>query len=207
MKLHNVEQQSDEWFALRVKYPLTGSKAQAIGSAGKGLETLCNDKMAEKYSSGEAERFSGKHTERGNELEDQAAAIYELKYGVETEKVGFITNSKISGVGGVSLDRNILNSKGIVEIKCHEDKIHFKKIGEFKKTGKFKVDSGYLWQMNMQMLFSEAEWCDMVAFNPNYPESLLVVRVEADPVMQQKIITGLKVGENLLKEIEANYNN
>jgi len=78
MQLHSEVQGSDEWFALRLKYPLTASKAQAISAQGKGLETLCWEKMAEKFSEVPKEHFLNEHTERGNELEEQARGIYEL---------------------------------------------------------------------------------------------------------------------------------
>ncbi len=57
MKIHNIEQQGDEWFALRLNYPLTASHAQAIGNQGKGLETLCWEKLSERYSSADKEQY------------------------------------------------------------------------------------------------------------------------------------------------------
>ena len=58
-KIHNVEQKSPEWYALRELYPLTASHAQAIGNGGKGLETLCYKVMSEKYSnSSKKEKYS-----------------------------------------------------------------------------------------------------------------------------------------------------
>jgi hypothetical protein len=56
--------------------------------------------------------------------------------------------------------------------------------------------------MQQQMLFTGRKWCDFVPYNPNYAQSLLIKRVEADLVMQDQIIAGLKIGESLLKEIE-----
>jgi len=202
IKIHECTQKSKEWFDLRIQYPLTASKASAIGTAGKGLNTLCMNQMAEKYSSADKEYYSGKDTERGVELEPQAIAIYELKNGVEVEKIGFVTNEAISPVGGASPDGHV-GEDGMVEVKCNNDTIHFAEMLEFKATGKFKIESGHVWQMQMQLLFTGRKWCDYIRFNPNYKESLLVIRVFPDPVMQQKIITGLKLGENIINEIEA----
>ena len=202
MQIHDVVQGEQEWFDLRVQYPLTASKAQAIASAGKGLETLCFEKMCEKYSSAEPERYSGKDTERGNELEAQARTIYELETGVDVQQVGFVTNESISSVGGASPD-GLVGEEGLVEIKCHNDAKHFAKILEMKETGSFKIDSAYVWQMQMQMLFTGRKWCDMVAFNPNYKDSILIVRVNEDKQAQAKIIAGLKIGEEILQGIES----
>ena len=194
VKYHKVIQGSEEWFALRLKYPLTASHAQAIATGGKGLETLCWDKMAEKYSDAPRVSYTNEHLERGIELEGQARSIYELETGRAVSEVGFVTNKSISNVAGCSPDGIV--EKGLMEIKCFEDKKHFKMI----KQG-IVIESQYQWQMQMQMLFTGAEFCDFVVYNPNYKESLLVERVLPDKEKQDKILEGLKKGEELLKEI------
>lgn len=202
-KVHSVEQGSDEWFALRLQYPLTASNAQAIGNQGKGLETLVWEKLAEKYSTADKEKYTNKHLDRGVDLEPLARQMYELETDNEVIEVGFVTNDSISKVGGASPD-GLVNEDGLIEIKAFDDTKHFKSIIEVKKTGSFKIESQYLWQIQQQLLFTGRKWCDFVAYNPNYKQSLLIQRVEIDPDMQEKIIVGLKVGEELLKEIEDN---
>lgn len=205
MQIHNCEQKSEEWFALRLQYPLTASKADAIGTGGKGLETLCWEQMAQKYSSQDKERYTNEHLERGVELEPQAISLYELETGNKVEQVGFVTNEEISEVGGASPD-GLVNDDGLIEVKCFDDTKHFKASIDFKKTGKFEIEKKYIWQMQMQMLFSERKWCDFVTYNPNYKTSLLIQRVLPDTEMQEKIVKGLEIGEKLLKEIEEKYN-
>lgn len=202
MQIHEVEQKSPEWFALRKKYPLTASNAQAIGNNGKGLETLCWEKVSEKYSSGEQVQFTNVHTDRGNELEGDARELYGLQTGNTTTVVGFVTDEAISLVGGASPD-SLVNEDGLLEIKCFADTKHFKAIVEFKKTGKFDIESQYIWQMQMQMLFTGRKWVDFLAYNPNYSESLLIQRVEWDEEKIAKIKDGLKKGEEIIKEIES----
>lgn len=201
--IHNVEQKSDEWFELRKKYPLTASNAQAIGNNGKGLESLIWEKMAERYSSADKEQFTTKDTERGNELEPQARELYMLETGNEVMEVGFVTDESISNVGGASPD-GMVNSDGLLEVKCFADCKHFKAVIDFKKTGTFEIESQYVWQMQMQMLFTGRKWCDFLAYNPNYSQSLLIQRVSPDKEMQEKIKDGLKKGENIINEIENN---
>lgn len=195
LKLHNCEQKSEEWFTLRLKYPLTASKAQAIGNQGAGLDTLCWEQMAEKCSAVPKERYTNEHLERGNELEKQATAIYELETGNTVVEVGFVTDESISQVGGVSPD-GLVDKEGLVEVKCFADTKHFKMI----KKG-ISIESQYMWQMQMQLLFTGRKWVDFAIFNPNYKESLLVKRVFPDEDMQDKIRAGLKKGEELLKDI------
>lgn len=206
MQIHNVEQGSPEWFELRLQYPLTASEAQAIGNNGKGLETLCWEKMAQKYSSADKEQYSNKDLERGKELEPQALSLYELETGNTVEKVGFVTNEEISKVGGASPD-GLVNGDGLIEVKAFADTKHFKAVIDFKKTRKFEIESQYLWQMQMQMLFTGRKWCDFVAYNPNYKRSLLIQRVEIDEEKQKSIIEGLKKGEIIINEIKQNESN
>jgi exodeoxyribonuclease (lambda-induced) len=206
MQYHNVEQKSPEWFELRLKYPLTASKADAIGTGGKGLETLCWETMAQKYSSQEKERYSNEHLERGVELEPQATSLYELKTDNKIESIGFVTNENVSKVGGVSPD-GLVNDDGLIEVKCFDDTKHFKATIDFKKTGKFDIEKKYLWQMQMQMLFTERKWCDFVAYNPNYSTSLLIQRVLPDLEMQNLIKDGLAKGEIIINEIIKNESN
>jgi len=195
--IHNIEQQTPEWYDLRRQYPLTASKAQAIGNAGKGLETLVWDVLADKYSIAEKEHISNVHTDRGNELEANARAIYEMQTGNTVTEVGFITNDKVSKAGGASPD-GLVNNDGLVEIKCFDDAKHFK-----CSVMGLVPESQYEWQMQMQMLFTGRKWVDFVAYNPNYHNSILIKRVEADEEKQARLQEGLKAGEKLIKEIEA----
>ena len=204
-KIHQIKQRSEEWFALRKQNMLTASSAGAIGNQGVGLKTLCWKKLAEKYSTADKEKYTNNDLERGVELEPQAIAIYELKTGNKVEAIGFVTDDEISKVGGASPDGAVGEELNI-EVKCPDDPKYFKMLVDYKKTGSFEMDSGYLWQVQMQMLFMGSKKTDFIVFNPNYSESLLIKRVEADAVMQQKIITGLKLGEGIINEIEANIN-
>ena len=197
MQIINVEQKSDEWFSLRNKYPLTASEAQAIGNQGKGLETLVWEKLAERYSNGDKEKYTNKDLERGVELEPLARDMYELQTGNKVEEIGFVINEEVSKVGGVSPDGRITKQNGGVEIKSFEDKKHFKNI-----VNGLEIESQYMWQMQMQMLFTGWEFIDFVTYNPNFKQNLLIKRVFPDKEMQDKIKEGLKKGEELIKEIE-----
>ncbi len=196
MVTHSCIQGSEEWFALRLKYPLTASHAQAIGNRGKGLETLCWEKVAERYSSSQKEKMSNEHTDRGQELEAQARKIYELETSNRVEQVGFVTDDSISNVGGASPD-GLVNDDGLLEIKCFDDAKHF------RATIEREVESKYVWQVQQQMLFTGRTWTDVCCYNPNFKSSLVIVRVVADKDMQDKIKVGLKLGEYIIKDIEG----
>lgn len=199
MTIHNIEQRTPEWFALRTKYPLTASKAQAIATAGKGLETLCWDKKAEEYNIGEKEEYDNEHLKRGRELESEALDKY-VDYRGEIETVGFVTDESISKVAGASPDA--LSETHNIEVKCFADTKYFKLLAEYKATGQVKVESQYEWQMQMQMLFTGKKKSHYVLYNPNYTDSIIIHEVLADEEKQAKIIAGLKKGEEILNEID-----
>ena len=196
MQIHDVEQKSKEWLALRRQYPLTASDALAIKTGGAGLETIVWTKLAELYSSGEAEQFSTKDTERGNDAEPTARALYSLETGLEVKEVGFITNDEISAVAGCSPD-GLVGEEGLWEGKSFADAKHFRMTVEG-----IEIENKYMAQMQFQMLITGRKFCDFCAYNPNYKQSLLIKRVEADEEMHKAIIEGLKKGEALIKKIK-----
>jgi putative phage-type endonuclease len=191
MIIHNIEQGSAEWFAVR-KLKLTASKADAIATAGKGLETLCLELVAEAYSKAEPERYTNEAMERGNQLEAEARGMYEaLNDFLQVQEVGFVEYSKFVGCSPDGL----VGDDGLVEIKCPQDKTYanYLIIGD--------IDSKYAWQMQMQMLITGRKWCDYVVYNPNFKRSCIIVRVEADKEKQEKLLAGFKKGEEILKQM------
>ena len=191
MEIINVEQKSEAWFKLREKR-MTASHAQAIGNCGKGLESYVTGLMEEFYSSKPKESFSNKHTDRGNELEDSAAFLYSAETGNEVENVGFVIHNDFVGC---SPDL-FTGEKGLVEIKCPDDKEFFRRL----LGGLIKPE--YIWQMQCQMLICEKEYCDHVEYNPNYLKNLIITRIEPDLKKFESLEEGFKIGEQLIKEIE-----
>lgn len=191
MKIHNFEQRSPEWFAVR-KLKLTASKADAIAAAGKGLETLCLELVAENYSLAEPENYTNEAMQRGVELEAEARSMYEaLKDFPKIEEVGFVEYSDFVGCSPDGL----VDDDGLIEIKCPQDKTYT----NYLITG--DIDSKYLWQMQMQMLCTGRKWCDYVVYNPNFKRSCVIVRVEDDKEKQEKLLAGFKKGEEILKQM------
>jgi len=202
VKIYNFSQYSPEWWRIREKR-LTASKAQAIGNCGIGLESYVDEKMSEYYSSAEKEpTFTSKDTQRGLDLEPVAATIYEMEYGVTLQEIGFVVHNDY--VGG-SPDR-LEDEEGLAEIKCPNDKTFW----ILKKTE--KVDSGYIWQMNMQMLICKKRYCKFVAYNPNYYERRLKIKdcffiktFTPDPKKVEKLKKGFETGERLIRDADARY--
>jgi putative phage-type endonuclease len=194
----DIEQQSPEWFAIR-KGKMTASHAQAIGNAGKGLETYIYDLVAEEYSSAEKEQFSNEHTERGNELEEVARGIYELENNVDVEQVTFIEYDEYVGCSPDGL----VGKNGLIEIKSPNDTEYLK----YLIFGEGQIDTKYIWQCQMQMLVTGRSWNDLVIYNPNFKKSMLVYRIIPDKEKFEKLLNGFEVGKKLILEIKEKLKN
>ena len=192
MEIHNFPQYSPEWWSTRAKR-MTGSHAQAIGSNGKGLNTYIVKIMSEFYSKAEKKGYSNKSMERGLELEDSAGMVYSFETGLKVEKVGFVTVGEYTGV---SPDL-FVEGNGLAEIKCPEDETYLRYLYDRK------IDTKYMWQMQMQMQKCEKDWCDYVVYNPNFEQDHVITRVLPDPEKYEKLNKGYETGIKLIKEIES----
>ena len=191
MIIHDMEQRSDEWFEVK-RGKLGASHAQAIQAQGKGLDTYILELMAEYYSNGVTESYTNENMERGNELEAQARAIYELETGNEVQEVGFV---EYDSYVGCSPD-GMVGEEGLVEIKCPTNKVFF----AYMLDG--KIDTKYWWQMQMQLMITGRKWVDYVVYNPNYDKSIIIQRVEPDPEAFNKLFQGFEVARFSIDKIK-----
>jgi len=191
--MENNIQGSYEWLEDR-KGKLTASNAQAISANGKGLETYVYTLLSEKYSSNN-EKYTNEDMERGNELEAMARKLYELEKDVEIKEVGFIEMDEFSGASPDGL----IGEDGLVEIKSPNDKNHFFIVSTEK------IETKYIWQMQMQMLVTDRKWCDFVSFNPNFEKELVIIRVERDEKKIEKLKIGIEVGKELITKLTKQY--
>lgn len=193
MKIHKeLIQGTQEWFDVR-KGKMTASNAQAIGNNGKGLETYLYGVIADQYSSGEYEHYTNQHIERGNELEVYARDMYELETGSTVEEVGFIELDEYSGCSPDGL----IGEDGGVEFKCLSDAKHIRLL----HLGAKEIEPKYIWQIQMCMLVAGRKWWDFVSYNPNFTQSLIIHRLEADKDKFEKLEEGLEQGRLKLKEL------
>ena len=197
MKIHQIPQNSPEWLELR-KGKLTASKAQAIATAGKGLETLCYEIIAAKYSSAEYINYTNDDIERGHLLEEQAREMYELETGNKIELIGFIEADEQSGASPDGL----IGEDGLIEIKCPNDKNYLKNV----ILGENGIDSGYIWQMQMQMYITNRKYCIFLSYNPNFTLSLFYVKIKRDEDKIKKIKIGIEQGKKILTSLENEWN-
>lgn len=195
MKIHDVTQGTEEWLKLRLG-KFTASSAQAIANNGKGLETVVFEKVAEILTGKEKEAYTNGDIERGHQLEEMARSAYELEKGTPVKKVGFI---EIDEYRGCSPD-GLVGEDGLVEIKCKND------VNFVRMLIEPKIDPEHHWQMQMQLFLTGRSWCDYVVFNPNFPKSIIVVRVERDKDAIAKLNLGLNEGIATIRKILEKLN-
>lgn len=193
MIIHNHEQGTPEWFKAR-EGKMTASEATAIGNCGAGLKTYITKIMSELYSSGQTAHFVSKHTDRGTELEPQARNIYSLKTGNVVQKVGFIEYDEFVGASPDGL----VGEDGGTEIKCLDDSGYFKHL----INGESEIDSGHIWQVQMNLLVTGRKWWDLIYYNPNYEKSTCIYRIYPDQEKFEKLNKGFEMGKELIKQIK-----
>jgi len=184
MIIHNVEQNSLEWFQVRAGIPTASMFSSLVTSKGEPSKSLAGYALTlagEKYAGKPLDSFQGNfHTERGTLLEPDARSTYEFTQGVEVEQIGFITDDDLTH--GASPD-GLIGSDGMSEIKCIKAENHIKAILYYKKNGRCPTD--YVQQTQGQMMIAEREWCDLVFYHPELP--MLVIRQERDEEFIKKL--------------------
>ena len=187
MIIHEEEQGTDEWHALRAGLP-TASEADKLvtsqGAISKQMDGVALQCAVDLYAGEPLDKWAGNEwTDRGHEMEDRARAFYENTFSDRiVTQVGFITTDDNSA--GASPD-GLVDEGGMLEIKCLKATSHAKVLIAYERNG--KLPATYICQPQMQMLVAERAWCDMVFWHPELPA--LIVRHLPD----DSIITPLRV--------------
>ena len=187
---HYIDQRTDEWFEIRKKR-LTASHAQAIAAAAAGLETYTTKVVAECFSD-EDNPYTNDYMDNGTEREDEAILVYEFEKELKVDSIGFITYGDYAG----GSPDGLVGKDGMIEIKRRKNTIF---------TGIVltnKIDSGTVWQMQMNLLISGRKWCDFIAYNETFSNPLYVKRILADEKAFEKLEKGIEIGA---KQIEEKY--
>jgi len=136
MKIYTFEQNTQEWYDIRIG-KVTGSSLKRVISA-KWIE-YSDEIAAERYGRfREYDDYESEDMQRGNELQPFAIAEYAKRMNVEVGTAGFL-QSDTHEYFGISPDG--VYGGTIVEVKCPRLKGHIKNI----RTG--KVPAEYYWQV------------------------------------------------------------
>lgn len=172
MIFHDVEQNTDEWLALRVGKAtssnfgtIMANHPNAFGEPAKKYAL----QLAIERITGEREEggFSNSHMDRGHEQEPIARALYEEEKFVTVSNGGFFD----CGEYGDSPD-GLVMVDGVLEIKSVIASTHYATM----KRGSF--DPAYRWQMVGHLDCSGRQWADFASYCAAFPEEkqLLVFR-------------------------------
>jgi putative phage-type endonuclease len=169
MNYHDIQQNSPEWFALRIgKFTASTFKDLFAKPGSVTYEKAINKVVYELITAQSPESFSNEWMVRGSELEPLARKAYEDEKMVVVKNGGFFVMNEYVGAspdGLVGID-------GLIEIKCPAYHTHIDYL--LKK----KVPADYYCQMQGQMFVTGRQWCDFVSYHPNLP--ILILRVERD---------------------------
>lgn len=174
-----MDQRTDEWFAERAG-KFTGSRfADLMATTRSGPSTSRANLLAtlacERISGTCAETYTNAAMQRGVELESEARSAYETCVGEIVNEVAFVRHPSLTFVG-VSPD-GLVGADGLVEIKCPAAMAkHLAAIN----AGSHAVE--YRWQVQGQLWVTGRQWCDVVSYDPRWPEELrlAIVRVMRD---------------------------
>lgn len=168
MKVHDVEQNTDEWYALRAGIPTASEFSNVVNSDGKPssrLSTYAAQLAAEAFAGKPLERWEGNQwSRRGHELEAEAISAYEFLRDQEAKRVGFVTNKAGAADVGCSPD-SLVGKDGLLEVKCLSPKHHVLALAYWHKNDRCPPD--YVAQVQGQMLVCEREWVDLWFYHPD----------------------------------------
>lgn len=195
-------QRSQEWFRARLGR-LTGSVASDMLSTIKSAEAAARRDLRTQLV---VERLTGQPCEDGYtngamqwgiDHEAEAFAAYEAQTGSVVRRTGFLAHTDL--MAGVSLDGDVDDFTGIVEVKCPKMATH---LGYLEQPG--KVPSAHVAQITHALWLTGAQWCDFVSFDPRFPPALqmFLVRVLRD----EAAIASYALAVSLfLSEVQAKY--
>lgn len=169
MKIVTAEQRSPEWFAARAGR-LTGSRAADMMAKIKSGEAAARRDYRLQLA---VERLTGRPMEsgfvsaemqRGIDLEPAARARYEAEVGAVVRQTGFVIGD--AEWTGCSLDGDVDEFAGIVELKCPKSTTHVR----YLEGGELPAD--YRHQVTHNLWVTGAEFCDFVSFDDRLPSGL-----------------------------------
>ena len=194
MIIHNFEQYSPEWWAIRQGIP-TASCASNIITAAKGdLSVSCrnyiNELLAEKKGLGDPPMEPTDWMKRGTELEPEARRFFTFETGLQTQEVGIVLND--NGTAGASADALIPNQDqtlfdemtadewhvppGVIraglEIKCPKPSTH---IGYLLNPG---LPNTYKQQVHFSLAVSGLDLWYWMSYHPELDP--VIIQVERD---------------------------
>jgi predicted phage-related endonuclease len=174
-RIIDCEQRTPEWYVARAGR-LTGSVADNIlstlksGGEPAGRRDL-RIQLAVERITGQAldwDGFTSKEMQRGIDLEGPARSTYEAETGHIVRTTGFIIWE--THPVGCSLDGDIDDLTGILELKCPKSATHLSYLRDQR------LPPAYVAQVTHNLWVTGAAWCDFVSFDDRLPQGLQYFR-------------------------------
>ena len=160
---HDVEQNTEEWYAMRSGKLTSSNLGKVMANMGKAFGDPAKKyavQIAIEQITGKpiSSNFSNSHMERGCEQEPVARDAYENETFSTVSNGGFFSSGEI----GCSPDGLVLDN-GVIEIKCVIESTHYANVR------RQNVDPAYKWQCIGNMKFTGRDWIDFVSYCSTYP--------------------------------------
>lgn len=168
MIIHEVDQNSEEWFNLKNGKPSSSSASRLVtptGQASAGLEGYAQELALDTHRGKPKENnHSNDHIVRGHELEPVAANDYEFIFNTKVRTVGFMTDDQERY--GSSPDR-LIGRSGLLEIKCFDEKAHLDALIYYKENLKAPPDR--IAQLQMQLFVGKKKFVYLYYYSQTLP--------------------------------------
>lgn len=160
---HRVQQNTDEWMALRCGKATASNFGCFMANYGKAFgepaKRYALQIALERITGKKAEvGFSNDHTERGHEQEPIARMLYEEVAFADVEDGGFFD----CGEYGDSPD-GLVGMTGVIEIKSVTAPVHYDTV----MRGSF--DPSYKWQLIGHLDCTGRDWVDFISYCSEFP--------------------------------------
>lgn len=184
MIFHDVQQNTEDWEALRIGKATGSNFGCFMANYGKAFGDPAKEyalRIAlERINGVKAEfGFSNSDTERGHEQEPIARMLYEEEHFTNISNGGFFD----CGLYGDSPD-GLIGDSGVIEIKSVIAKTHYANL----VRGSF--DPAYRWQLTGHLDCTGRDWVDFTSFCSDFPreKQLIVYRSTVDDLKEELIM-------------------
>lgn len=202
----DFEQGTPEWFDKKLGLLSSSNFGDILAQGRYGKEAAARRNyrariVLERLTGKTPSRFLIRETEEikwGKDTEGLARVEYMLKTGRTVQQIGGIQHAFLpvwTSTDGVDNPENI---KRVAEFKCFNSANHL----EMLRTGKLAAE--YKPEVMGELWLSEAEICDFVSFDPDFPPhaQLVIVEVQRDqPYIDDLMVSVTLFNEEVEKEI------
>ncbi|MBG6243437.1 MAG: YqaJ-like viral recombinase [Candidatus Symbiopectobacterium sp. Dall1.0] len=192
---HDIQQNTEEWEALRIGKATASNFGLIMANAGKAFgdpaKRYALQIALEQIKGCKSEfSFSNEHMERGHEQEPIARMLYEDMNFIGVDNGGFFDHETY----GDSPD-GLVGSDGVIEIKSVIASTHYATLE------RRSFDPSYRWQLISHLDCTGRDWVDFVSYCADFPENkqLIVHTLHRDDV--EKEISQLQERRNDFLEL------